>query len=754
MKRAAPYLLFAGVTLAVFWKFILFGHTLYAMSTIESQLGLPPQKPSGWFSSALPHARISDNVAVLAGHLRLYNDGLKANELRLWNPTLFCGLPAYADPMIHLFYPPNLVLHRIFAPDTAYELGMMLHLFFAGVAMYLLLRGVGRSPLAATAGGLVWMLGGYNAMWFSTAILAGVSVFGPLALLAIVKGLETRDRSRAALAGAAMGLAILGSHPQHAVLLFVFFLGWIAAAAARTPDLRKFALQFGGVFAIFAIGVGLAEILTRLDTIENGYRDPEFDRLWFYGSPWPLATHLSGLLLGKVYFPGGGFEAEFACYVGLAALGLAVAGAVRRWSETRVRVAAIGALAALAFAFLYPLSWLFMKIPILNLSPPSRCLFVAGFAIAVLAAEGFDALAADLGRAPRGVAGVTAVFGVALLVRRTPFDFLNGAALDTLIGFGLATGAAFLAVRSKPAAAALAFVAILFELLPPFLHYNAHSDSSLLSRTPEAVRQMREPAGPWRGAGLLGTTARSTKSEEWGHDLVTGNNLLALYGVENVGGFEAIIPRHYFFFADAAGARISPAGRSLHFTKFDSPLLDFLGLKHVLLPPMMPMPSRFRKLETFGSVALFENRVALPRARMMTEVQGVRTEAEAEQIVRSGKLDPRREAVVESDRPVAAGEGEVTWKERTPDRLALDVVAKQAGVLVVADTDYPGWEATVDGAPVPILRANLAFRAVEIPAGPHRVEFRFRPASARHGLIASTLFLLLSIAASFYRRKS
>src|SRR6185436_3566268 len=115
VKRAAPYLLFAGVTLAVFWKFLLFGQTLYAMPAIESQFGRAPAGPP----PGVRHVGVSDNVVVLAGQLRLYNEGLKANELRLWNPSLFCGLPTYADPMIHPFYPPNLVLHRIFSADVA-----------------------------------------------------------------------------------------------------------------------------------------------------------------------------------------------------------------------------------------------------------------------------------------------------------------------------------------------------------------------------------------------------------------------------------------------------------------------------------------------------------------------------------------------------------------------------------------------------------------------------------------------------------
>jgi len=754
VKRAAPYLLFAGVTLAVFWKFLLFGHTMYAMSALESQLGIAPQEPRGWFRSDNRHARISDNLVVLAGQLRIYNEGLKANELRLWNPYLFCGLPTYADPMIHPFYPPNLLLHRLLSPDVAYEMGLLLHLFFSGVAMYALLRGLGRSPVAASLGGCVWMLGGYNAMWFSTGILSGLLVFGPLALLAIHRGLETRDRSRAFLGAAAMGMAILGSHPQHALLFFLFILGWIGVVALRSPELRTFSLRFGAIFLILSVGTGLVEILTRLDTIENGYRDPEFDALSLYSEPWRLVTYAGGLLLGKVYFPAPGWEAELAVYGGLAAVGLAVVGAVRSWSEIHVRYVAIAGVAAIVIAFVYPISWLFMKIPLLNLSPPSRCIFIAGFSLSLLSAQGLDALASSLGRAPRGAAWVAVAFVLAAIIGFEPVKISNGAALETALGFALVGAAAYAAYRWRRAALALGFAALLFELLPPFLQYNAHSDSSLLARTPEPVEIMKRTKEPWRGTGILGTTATSNKTEQWGNDLVTGNNLLALYGVENIGGFEAIIPRHYVTFAGAVGAKISPAGRTLQFTRFESPLLDFTGLRFVLFPSAHPVPARFWKRSVSERSSLYENPAAFPRARLVSALRIAKDDREAEQLLREPGFDPRKETILESDHPFASfAEGEIAWKERTPDRSSLEVNPKAAAILVVADTDYPGWEATIDGKPVPIYRANVAFRAVEVPAGPHRVEFRFRPSSARHGLIASTFFLLLSLGAAFIRRK-
>jgi uncharacterized membrane protein YfhO len=50
------------------------------------------------------------------------------------------------------------------------------------------------------------------------------------------------------------------------------------------------------------------------------------------------------------------------------------------------------------------------------------------------------------------------------------------------------------------------------------------------------------------------------------------------------------------------------------------------------------------------------------------------------------------------------------------------------GLLVLKDTWYPGWEARVDGTKVPIYRVNGCFRGVIVPAGEHRVIFKYKPA--------------------------
>ena len=55
------------------------------------------------------------------------------------------------------------------------------------------------------------------------------------------------------------------------------------------------------------------------------------------------------------------------------------------------------------------------------------------------------------------------------------------------------------------------------------------------------------------------------------------------------------------------------------------------------------------------------------------------------------------------------------------------------------DAHYPGWQATLDGEPVELLRANLNFRGVAVPAGSHQIEMRYRPESFRWGLVLALM---------------
>ncbi len=73
------------------------------------------------------------------------------------------------------------------------------------------------------------------------------------------------------------------------------------------------------------------------------------------------------------------------------------------------------------------------------------------------------------------------------------------------------------------------------------------------------------------------------------------------------------------------------------------------------------------------------------------------------------------------------GKAEITdWR---PDRVEVAVDARVSTVLTLHEPWYPGWEVEVNGVRKPLLRSDVLFRGVEVPAGASKVVFAYRPLS-------------------------
>jgi uncharacterized membrane protein YfhO len=111
-------------------------------------------------------------------------------------------------------------------------------------------------------------------------------------------------------------------------------------------------------------------------------------------------------------------------------------------------------------------------------------------------------------------------------------------------------------------------------------------------------------------------------------------------------------------------------------------------------------------------------------------------------------FDPATTVILEGGQPLqvqAAAEAAVQVVRHAPDVVEIEVDSPAEGFLVLSDPYYPGWRATVDGDPATILRADYAFRALAVPAGPHRVTMAFRPGMWYAGLAISATTLLLLV---------
>jgi hypothetical protein len=92
----------------------------------------------------------------------------------------------------------------------------------------------------------------------------------------------------------------------------------------------------------------------------------------------------------------------------------------------------------------------------------------------------------------------------------------------------------------------------------------------------------------------------------------------------------------------------------------------------------------------------------------------------------------------------------------SPNRVALEAASPHKCLLVLLDSYYPGWKASIDGQACPIYSHGLGFRAIDFPPGNHQVEFEFRSSSFRNGLcvsVATAIGWCIALLLNIYWRK-
>jgi hypothetical protein len=96
-------------------------------------------------------------------------------------------------------------------------------------------------------------------------------------------------------------------------------------------------------------------------------------------------------------------------------------------------------------------------------------------------------------------------------------------------------------------------------------------------------------------------------------------------------------------------------------------------------------------------------------------------------------------------REVSATPGEVLEIRDEGNSTIVDIHTEQDGLLILADTFYPGWTAQVDGQAVELHQVNLNFRAVSVPSGSKIVRFAYQPWWVWPGVLLSIFSLLVTL---------
>jgi hypothetical protein len=158
------------------------------------------------------------------------------------------------------------------------------------------------------------------------------------------------------------------------------------------------------------------------------------------------------------------------------------------------------------------------------------------------------------------------------------------------------------------------------------------------------------------------------------------------------------------------------------------------------------------RLTHSGDVKIYENLDVQPRAFIVHQAVVADDDEEALALMQNESFNPAAQAVLaqastEQSSP-PSGQESVRITHYAPERVEMVAEASAPGYLVLTDAWYSGWEATLDGEPVEVHRADLLFRAIAIDVGVHQVIFTFRPASLRTGMALSLVGLVALVAAA------
>ena len=155
-------------------------------------------------------------------------------------------------------------------------------------------------------------------------------------------------------------------------------------------------------------------------------------------------------------------------------------------------------------------------------------------------------------------------------------------------------------------------------------------------------------------------------------------------------------------------------------------------------------PEPWRRLLS-SDILVYGNDAVLPRAFLVPQARFEPDDEAALALMRDPDFDPTRTVLIHAIPPAAApapapdvdaAPGTLRFTRYTATEIGLQVAGSEPAWLVLSDAWYPGWVASVNGADVPLERANLMFRSLPLPAGDSAVILRYQPAWLPGALLA------------------
>jgi hypothetical protein len=706
---------------------------------------------------------------------------LARGEWPWWTPNVFAGWPQIADPQSLLFSPLHVLLAAL-DPAVglrAFDAVTFAYLLLGGAGIILFFHDRGWHMGGALVAAMAFALGGAASARLQHTVQVVSLAYLPLALWLIARALERSSWRAGLAAGLLAGLIAVGRDQVALLSLYVLagFVLWhwlsgtgrlarlraslkpLAAAVtsaaliaavpivmtmllaerSNRPAIEFAAAAAGSLHPVHLLQFAFADLYGAMDpTIEYwAPESPTWDAAW--GSPGLYLSQNMGLVYA------GGLTV-----VALISLGL-VRGGV--WAR-EIRFFTVAATLVLLYAlgaYTPAFRLMFDLLPAVALyRRPADATFVLVALVAVIAGYLVHRwLTGALPRPTRLQRVVEIASAIALVVGALALAHSVVGIASALIPVATGVVCAALAVavlllaRRLDARWPVGAVALIAAFMALDLAWNnAPHESTALP--PERFEALRQDTGDETVRLIEARLAAAAAPDRRDRVELIGidyhwQNLSLVHGFDQVFGHNPLRLRAFKRATGVADTVALPSQRTFSplYPSYRSAFADLLGVRIIATGvPVEEIDSSLRPgdlnfIARTRDAYVYENPRALPRVMLLTDWRL----ADFDELLRSGwpAVDLRRVVLLErapagfARGALAGAGGSARLLRYANTEVEVEVEAPAGGILVLNDVWHPWWRASIDGAAVEILEANVIFRAVVCPRGRHLVRFAFHP---------------------------
>lgn len=727
----------------------------------------------------------------------------------VWDPYIHGGMP-YVDGMHgDIFYPVTLFFYWLFGVFYAWGFTMALHVFFAGVFMYLFLKEQGVRGSLAFLFGLIYLMmplfisqayGGHNGKMF-------VIAYTPLVFYLFDKARHTGRLLWYLLLSVSFFAVMVSPHMQLAYFLFsALAVYFIVRVVAHWRGQKKAPRRMITLFvASAAIGAALSAVQFLSPFIylqENSMRTTRTEGAggYEYSTSWSLhweeaAAHFTPEFVGDnvrdqrpTYWGRNPFKLNsehfsiIAIFCAIFGVGLS-----RKTGKWFFFVTAVVSL-LFALGANTPVFRLFYLIPgISSFRAPSLISFLTAFAVITLGAHGLESFFGH-DRKNRAyittwkvftwiAVGYTVIAGFVVVGQMSFFN-----AWFTLFGSPPNAAQKMQSLQGALGTITLGVLISLVAVWGLWVMLKLYQDRKVGSTIVVAILAVFSFLYMWSFDARYIITidptnyyARSPvvnfiheqEQEAPCRVLQLPNSVrdwyLAYHRIEEL-SLTMLHGNHLASFEKLAGRRGNSSGLIFQ------PVQDLLNARYIIssqaLPPQIFPEDRVRQVQRFGNLMVYENMTALPRAFPVYRYVVVEQEDRIVQLLSNSGFDYRSTIILDEEPEQAppAYDDSISYPVRAArvyDRkngsFKVDVDMIADGFLLLSENYYSAWHAYEGEELLPTLRADLTLRAIPLSEGQHTIECRFEnPVYTTAGWISGItgVLVLLAFVGLMVRRRN